>query len=56
MLSSEAQKRAKEMHDECMRDPEYAAKWNALVASLSGVLCDLPADALGEQPCDPDKR
>lgn len=37
---------ASEMHDECMKDPEYAARWNALTASLAGLLCDIPETAL----------
>lgn len=41
--------RAKEMHDECMKDPEYAAKWKTLTAALFGVLADLPADALPDE-------
>lgn len=44
-----AQKRAKEMHEECMKDPEYAAKWNELTSQLFGALCDLPADALPDE-------
>jgi hypothetical protein len=41
-----AMKRAEEMHEECMKDPEYAAKWNAVTAALFGALCDIPAGAL----------
>lgn len=42
-------KRAKEMHDECMKDPDYAAKWNALTSALFGTLSDLPADVLPDE-------
>lgn len=41
-----AEQRAMEMHEECMKDPEYAAKWNALMSQLTGVPCDLPAGVL----------
>jgi hypothetical protein len=41
--------RAKEMHDECMKDPEYAAKWNALTSALFGILADLPEDAVSAE-------
>lgn len=27
--------RAKRMHDECMKDPEYAEKWSALTYALA---------------------
>ena len=38
------------LHRKMMQDPEYAAKWNALMAALSGLLCELPADALDDVP------
>jgi hypothetical protein len=41
-----AEKRAMDMHKECMKDPEYAAKWNSLMSQLTGVLCDLPPEVL----------
>ncbi len=47
-LDADRMKRAKEMHAECMKDPEYAAKWNALTAALFGVLADLPEDAISD--------
>lgn len=40
--------RARLMHGECMEDPEYAAKWNALVAQLTGVPLDIPDEARGD--------
>lgn len=42
-------RRAKEMHEECMKDPEYAAKWREVTAGLFGLLADLPEDALDDQ-------
>ena len=44
--NADALKRAKEMHDECMKDPEYRTKWEALTKELFGVLCDIPPEAL----------
>jgi len=41
---------AKALHEEYMKDPEYAAKWNALTGALFGFLADLPEDALPNTP------
>jgi hypothetical protein len=41
-------RRAKDMHRECMKDPEYAKKWNALVAAMGGLLCDIPEEAIAD--------
>ena len=51
--SAAQMQRAKEMHDDCMRDPGYAAKWNALAAQV-GHLTDIPEEALyGVRENDP---
>lgn len=42
--------RAKRMHDECMKDPEYAAKWSALTYALAPLLTDLPDEATCREP------
>lgn len=41
-----AARRAREMHDECMKDPEYRKMWEELTAALRNVLCDLPDDVI----------
>ena len=44
------EKDAAERHKHLMKNPEYAAKWNALTGALFNVLADLPADALPPSP------
>lgn len=43
---------ALEMHKECMKDPEYAEKWNTLTAALFGTLADIPEEALSDHSDD----
>ncbi len=42
----EAMRRAKALHDECMKDPEYRQRWETLTKELFGLLADLPPDVL----------
>lgn len=51
-LTPELIERAKRMHAECMEDAEYAAKWNALVAQVPGLILNIPGEALEKLETD----